>query len=68
MKLTQRRDFDSLTWSLELSPIEQMPDLIFGDDLLLKECEKSEKISDKLLALELIVRRNEEMLIKNKSL
>ena len=30
------------------------------DKLLLEECEKSDLLSDKLLALEMIVRRNEE--------
>lgn len=50
-------EFRLKIFPLDLRRMERLDEL---DRLLLKECEKSEKCSDKLLALETIVRRIEQ--------
>jgi len=51
----------SRIYNLEITDDDlRLVNLLKVDELLIEECEKSEKISDKLLALETIARRIEE--------
>lgn len=63
MKFEQRRDTDAdvIEYKLTITGGDMAAVELLGfDKLLLRECETSGKISDKLLALETLARRIEE--------